>query len=86
MLRLRKFFLGNLLKAYREIPTIVLQDLAGFTRAYHINGTFDKDPYEHARMEGRREVWQRIMNHVHLTDAQIMALYHPMNTDYEEIR
>ena len=71
----RKFYLGNLTSAYKAIPEIVLKDLGDFTRAYHVEGTFDKDPYEHARREGRREVWQRIMNHIHLRDDQIMSLY-----------
>jgi hypothetical protein len=68
------------------IPDLVLKDIGDFTRAYHPNGTFDPNPYEHARNEGRREVWQRIMNHIHLPDDKIMSLYmdHQVNIKREE--
>ncbi len=87
----RQFFLGDLKRAYQltfnrsRACQLVLADLGDFTRAYHPNGTFDADPYQHARLEGRREVWQRIMNHIHLEDAKLMALYmnHQIHTEDE---
>lgn len=58
--------------AYRAIPVDVLVDLAEFCRANE--SCFHQDPRVHAALEGRREVWLRIQEHVHLTPAQLMAL------------
>ena len=71
----REYYMNDLQRAYKLIPDLVLKDIADFTRAHHPSGTFDPDPYIHARNEGRREVWQRIMNHLHLTDEKLMGLY-----------
>ncbi len=87
----RTFLLGNLARAYKltfnrsRACQQVLMDLGDYCRAYHHTGTFHRDPYEHARLEGRREVWQRIMNHIHLGDHEIMALYlgHQIHTTEE---
>ncbi len=58
--------------AYQAIPPDVLIDLAEFCRA---NETcFHQDPRVHAALEGRREVWLRIQEHIHLTPAQLVAL------------
>lgn len=58
--------------AYRAIPADVLIDLQEFCRANE--SCFHQDPYVHAALEGRREVWIRIQEHIHLTPAQLMAL------------
>ncbi len=58
--------------AYRAIPAEVLLDLAEFCRANE--SCFHEDPRMHAALEGRREVWLRIQEHIHLTPAQLMAL------------
>ena len=51
----------------------VLADLAQFCRA---NETcFHDDPRRHAVLEGRREVWLRIQQHLNLSSEQLMALY-----------
>lgn len=51
----------------------VLIDLAKFCRA---NATcFDADPRVNAALEGRREVWLRIQQHLNLTPEQLVALY-----------
>jgi len=51
----------------------VLADLARFCRA---NETcFNADPRLHAVLEGRREVFLRIQQHLNLTQAQLYALY-----------
>jgi len=51
----------------------VLRDLAEFCRA---NETcFHEDPRLHAVLEGRREVWLRIQQHLNLTSEQLYALY-----------
>lgn len=88
----RSYYVQELKRAYQftfgDSPgaQLVLKDIADFTRAYHINGTFDPNPYEHARLEGRREVWQRIMNHLHISEEKLMMLYqnNPINLGREE--
>jgi hypothetical protein len=51
----------------------VLIDLAKFCRA---NETcFHTDARLHAVLEGRREVWLRIQQHLHLTPEQLAAIY-----------
>lgn len=51
----------------------VLQDLASFC---HANETcFHKDARAHAALEGRREVFLRIAQHLNLTTEQLFALY-----------
>ncbi len=58
-----------------ESPTAqeVLKDLARFCRAH--KSTFHADPRVHAVAEGRREVWLRIQENLHLTEQQLLALY-----------
>lgn len=45
-----------------------LADLAEFCRAN--KSTFDPDPRVHAVLEGRREVWLRIMANLNLSDEE----------------
>ena len=51
----------------------VLKDLAKFCRADQT--CFDPDPRIHAALEGRREVWLRIQQHLNLTATELLALY-----------
>lgn len=51
----------------------VLEDLSRFCRAH--DTAFHPDPRMHAVLEGRREVWLRIQQHLQLTEAQLWALY-----------
>jgi len=51
----------------------VLADLAKFCRAHE--STFHADPRLHAVMEGRREVWLRISQHLNLSTEELYALY-----------
>ena len=51
----------------------VLRDLAPFCRAHR--STFHEDARAHAMAEGRREVWLRIANHLHMTPEELWALY-----------
>lgn len=51
----------------------VLIDLAKFCRADV--SCFDPDPRVHAALEGRREVWLRIQQHLNLSPEQLLALY-----------
>lgn len=51
----------------------VLIDLAKFCRAER--SCFDPDPRIHAVLEGRREVFIRITNHLRLNEKQLYAIY-----------
>lgn len=51
----------------------VLKDLAKFCRAH--DSTFDKDERIHAVMEGRREVWLRIEQHLSLNQTELYELH-----------
>jgi hypothetical protein len=51
----------------------VLKDLAKFCRAY--DTTFHADPRLHAALEGRREVWLRIQNHLKLNPEELWERY-----------
>lgn len=51
----------------------VLEDLARFCRA--TESTFHPDARIAANLDGRREVYLRIMNHLGLTTEQLLSLY-----------
>ncbi len=51
----------------------VLKDLAKFCRANQT--TFLPDPRAHAMLEGRREVWLRIQQHLNLSPEQLWELF-----------
>jgi hypothetical protein len=71
-------FLGSRKRAYQHTfnapaGRTVLADLAKFCRA---NATcFDADPRIHAVLEGRREVWLRMTQHLNLTVEELAKLY-----------
>jgi len=52
---------------------VVLADLAKFCRA--TEPTFHPDPRVSAQLDGRREVFLRIQQHLRLTDDQLWKLY-----------
>ena len=58
-----------------ESGQAVLQDLAKFCRANE--SCFHADPRLHALMEGRREVWLRIVQHLNLTEQELFRLFNP---------
>ena len=61
----------------------VLADLAKFCRANET--TFHPDPRVHAALEGRREVWIRISQHLNLDDQTLWRVYGaPVPTQPEE--
>jgi hypothetical protein len=75
-----KRFLSRRAQDYRltfdiESPVVqnVLKDLAKFCRAHETS--FNPDQRAHALIEGRREVWLRIQNHLNLTSDQLWKLY-----------
>lgn len=55
------------------ITTEVLKDLAKFCRAHE--STFMPDPRDHARYEGRREVFLRIAELLELNNQKLWELY-----------
>lgn len=75
-----KDLLFNRQIAYRNIFNVdspfavsVLEDLAFFCRAH--DSTFHKNDRAHALMEGRREVWLRIQQHLELDSKMLWKLY-----------
>lgn len=51
----------------------VLKDLARFCRAHE--STAHTDTHAAARLDGRREVWLRVQNHLNLSPDQLWELY-----------
>ena len=51
----------------------VLADLAKFCRANE--STFDKDPRVEGILQGRREVWLRIAQHLKLTEDELWSYF-----------
>lgn len=58
----------------------VLADLKRFCRALNSSHT-PGDPYTTAFLEGRREVWNRILVHINLPDADIVNLKETYTND-----
>lgn len=56
-----------------EFFKVVMADLQKFCRANQ--STFHEDPRIHAALEGRREVYLRIMDHLNLTPDELVARY-----------
>ncbi|MEO2141048.1 MAG: hypothetical protein ABGX63_02585 [bacterium] len=54
---------------------VVLADLAKFCRANE--STFNPDPRLEGVLQGRREVWLRIANHLNLTEDELQAHFNP---------
>lgn len=57
---------------------LVLADLAKFCRAHVSTGA--PEPHIAARLDGRREVWLRIQQHLKLDDETLWLLYGGPNT------
>lgn len=69
----RKGAYGRVFNPVNRDAELVLRDLAKFCRAHET--TFNPDPRMHAVLEGRREVWLRIAQHMNLTDDQLWLLH-----------
>jgi hypothetical protein len=52
---------------------VVLTDLAKFCRAHE--STFNPDERTHALLEGRKEVWLRLQQHLNMTEEELWLLY-----------
>ena len=59
----------------RKSPYVetVLKDLAVFCRAHQ--STFLPDPRAHAVLEGRREVWLKIQEYIHMSPEELYRLH-----------
>lgn len=60
-----------------NIGKAVLEDLERFCRAGIKYSTFDPDPRIHAALEGRREAFNRIRQHLDLPLDDLIQLYAP---------
>ncbi len=61
----------------------VLRDLMLFCRAHQ--SCFHQDPRVHAVLEGRREVYLRIRNHLNLTEEQAFAVFGGVDLKPDEL-
>lgn len=80
-------FLDGRKKAYKlafsgPAGIAVLIDLASFCRASE--SCFHDDPRKHALLEGRREVWLRIQQHLKLDSEQLFKLYNGQDINLED--
>lgn len=74
-------FLNQRRNAYRRVfhlennrdVALVLADLAKFCRAHE--STFHPDERTHALLEGRKEVFNRIQQHLNLTEEELWSLH-----------
>lgn len=73
-------FISGRQGAYRRLfslenrdADVVLTDLAGFCRAHQ--STAHPDPHMAARLDGRREVFLRISQHLQLDERTLWLLY-----------
>lgn len=62
---------------------LVLQDLAKFCRAHETTFHVEHSVSDH--LDGRREVWLRIQQHLRLTDDELWKIYgnHSLTDDKE---
>lgn len=72
-LRGRKFAYHQVFNKENQYTKTVLEDLAKFCRAS--TSTFHPDERMHAVLEGRREVFLRIQQHLNLSDEEIWDLF-----------
>lgn len=82
MLDKLRFFLQGRQKAYQQtfnnpIGRQVLEDLSKFCRA--TESTFHNDARLSALLEGRKEVWLRIQEHLGINSEELFKLYNGRN-------
>lgn len=82
-IRHRRYHYGQLFNRENEHARAVIEDLKQFCRADE--SCFSTEPYVMALMEGRREVWLRISNHLTMTDAQLFAKSSGSNVEVVEL-
>lgn len=72
-LKTRKFAYHQVFHKENVYTKEVLKDLANFCRAHAT--TFNPDERVHAVLEGRREVFLRIQQHLNLSEDELWELY-----------
>ena len=84
-----KQYLANRAAAYRRVfnresfdTDVVLADLARFCRA--TASTAHTDPYMAARLDGRREVWLRIAEHLNMSTEDLYRRYSGSQTERQQ--
>lgn len=75
----RKLAYTRVFDKENQFTNDVLADLAKFCRAY--DSTFHPDSRVHAELEGRREVWLRIQNHLKLSDEELYQIHNLKRKD-----
>jgi hypothetical protein len=73
LIRSRAYAYRMVFSPENKYTSDVLKDLAKFCRAHE--STFHSDARKHAALEGRREVFLRVMEHLNLTEEQIFELH-----------
>lgn len=73
LMRGRVFAYNQVFSKSNQYSKAVLKDLAKFCRAHE--STFNADARSHAVLEGRREVWLRIQEHLNLDAEEILELH-----------
>jgi hypothetical protein len=80
LVRRTRDYLTGRTRSYRRVFNIqsqdaqaVLEDLAKFCRAHASTGS--QGPSVAARLDGRREVWLRIQQHLRLNDEDLWNLF-----------
>jgi hypothetical protein len=73
LIRGRKYAYGQVFNRQSSDVRLVLKDLARFCRAHET--TYHQDPRLHAALEGRKEVWLRIQNHLELSEFELFELH-----------
>lgn len=61
-----------------ETTALMMEDLADFCCADR--SCFNYDPYIHAVLAGRREVWIRIQQHLNLTPDELLDIFGAITT------
>lgn len=69
----RRLAYANVFNPENVFLKVVLEDLAKFCRANET--TFHDDPRVHAALEGRREVWLRIQEHLKIDLDTLWKIY-----------
>ena len=73
LIRGRTFAYSQVFQKNSKFSRVVLKDLAKFCRAHET--TFHADPRVHAALEGRKEVWHRIQEHLNLDEHELFELH-----------
>lgn len=73
LIRLRKQSYSHVFNSEDRFARIILADLARFCRAD--KSCFDTNPNVQNLLEGRREVWLRIAEHLNMTSDELYSKY-----------